>query len=162
MDLNSYHLSRRLGFALKAKELKLATAESCTGGGFCRIITCVPGSSAWFDCGFVTYRNQSKIKFLGVNFRLIEKEGAVSGAVAREMAFGVLKRSDADIAVSITGIAGPSGGDKEKPIGTVWIAIARKNGFMECRKVFFKSGRKHIRDSSIDYALKWLIELVEK
>lgn len=137
MDLNNYHLSRRLGFALKAKGFKLATAESCTGGGFCQIITCVPGSSAWFDCGFVTYRNQSKIKFLGVNFRLIEREGAVSEAVAREMAFSVLKKSDANIAVSITGVAGPSGGKEEKPIGTVWIAIASKNGFLECRKVFF-------------------------
>ena len=162
MDLNSYYLSRRLGFALKSKGLELATAESCTGGGFCRIITCVPGSSAWFNCGFITYSNQSKVKFLGVNFGLIEKEGAASGAVAREMAFGALERSGVDIAVSITGIAGPSGGVKEKPVGTVWVAIARKDGFVECRKIFFKSGRKHIRDSSISYALKWLIELVEK
>lgn len=114
MDLNSYHLSRRLGFSLKDRGLKLAAAESCTGGEFCRIITCVPGSSAWFDCGFVTYRNRSKIKCLGVNFGLIEKEGAVSRAVACEMAFGVLERSDADIAVGITGIAGPSGGAKKK------------------------------------------------
>ena len=161
MDLNSYLLSRRLGFALKAKGLRLAAAESCTGGEFCRIITCVPGSSAWFNCGFVTYSNQSKIKFLGVNCELIEKEGAVSEAVACEMALGVLERSDADIAVSITGVAGPSGGEKEKPVGTVWIAIARKNAFIECRKVFFESGRRHVRDSSIDYALKWLVELVE-
>lgn len=162
MDLNSYPLSRRLGFALKAKGLKLAAAESCTGGRFCQIITRVPGSSAWFDCGFITYSNQSKIKLLGINFGLIEKEGAVSESVAREMVLGVLERSDADIGVSITGVAGPSGGTKEKPVGTVWIAIARKDSFVECRKVFFESGPKHVRDSSIAYALKWLVELVEK
>lgn len=162
MDLNSYYLSRRLGFALKSKGLKLAAAESCTGGGFCRIITCVPGSSAWFDCGFVTYSNQSKTKFLGVNFGLIKKEGVVNEVVVREMAFGMLRQSDTDIAVGITGVAGPSSGAKENPVGTVWIAIARKDGFIECRNFFLKSGRKHIRDSSIAYALRWLIELVEK
>ncbi|AAO90570.1 CinA family protein [Coxiella burnetii] len=161
MDVNHYPLSRQLGLALKAKGLKLSAAESCTGGGFSRVITRVPGSSAWFDCSFVTYSNISKVELLGVDPQLIEKDGAVSESVAREMALGALKRSHADIAVSITGIAGPSGGTPEKPVGTVWIGIAKKGRNAVCRKTFFESGRKNVRNCAIAYALKWLIECVK-
>ncbi|QTS84064.1 CinA family protein [Coxiella endosymbiont of Amblyomma nuttalli] len=112
-------------------------AESCTGGGFRQIITRVSGSLAWFDCGFVTYNNKSKTKFLGANFKLIKKEGAVSEVVAREMVLGVLKRSNTSITVSITDVAGPRSIRKDKLVGTVWVAIANKGGFIEYRKVFF-------------------------
>ena len=160
MDVNNYPLSRQLGMALKAKGLKLAVAESCTGGGFCRVITRVPGSSAWFDRGFFTYSNASKEEMLGVDPKLIEQYGAVSEPVAREMALGALKNSQADVTVSITGTAGPSGGTLEKPVGTVWFGFAQKNNKCQTHKAFFESGRKHVRLCAISYALKWLLKTV--
>ncbi|WP_423063853.1 CinA family protein [Candidiatus Paracoxiella cheracis] len=162
MDVNNYPLSRRLGLALKDAGMKLALAESCTGGGMARVITRVPGSSAWFDRGFVTYSNESKIEMLGVDPKNLEQYGAVSEQVAREMALGALKHSHADITASITGVAGPGGGTPEKPVGTVWIGVALKNGQVECRKVFFESGRKHVRVCAIAFALNWLYEEVKK
>lgn len=162
MDVNNYPLSRRLGMALKNAGMTLALAESCTGGGMARVITRVPGSSAWFDCGFVTYSNESKIEMLGVNSESLKKYGAVSKQVAHEMALGALKHSHADISASITGVTGPGGGTLEKPVGTVWIGIAIKNGPVECRRTFFESGRKHVRVCAIAYTLNWLYEKVEK
>jgi len=162
VDVNNYPLSRRVGLALKDAGMKLVLAESCTGGGMARVITRVPGSSAWFDRGFVTYSNESKIEMLGVNPEVLEQHGAVSEQVAREMALGALKHSNADISASITGIAGPGGGTPEKPVGTVWIGVALKGGHVECRKTFFASGRKHVRVCAIAYALNWLYEEVEK
>lgn len=126
MDVNSYPLSRQLGLILKEKGMKLAVTESCTGGGFCRVITRVPGSSSWFERGFITYSDSAKEELLEIDPQLIKREGAVSETVAREMAVGALKRSHADIALSITGIAGPSGGIPDKPVGTVWFGIAKK------------------------------------
>ncbi|WP_304985200.1 CinA family protein [Coxiella-like endosymbiont] len=164
MDVNSYPLSRQLGLILKEKGMKLAVAESCTGGGFCRAITRVPGSSVWFECGFIIYSNSAKEELLEIDPQLIKWEGAVSEAVAREMAVGALKRSHADIALSITGIAGPSGGIPDKPVGTIWFGIAKKTakktGEVECYKAHFKSGRKHVRDSAIAYGLKCLLKSV--
>ncbi len=162
MDVNHYPLSRQLGLVLKNAGMKLVAAESCTGGGFSQVVTRVAGSSAWFDRGFVTYSNESKAELLGVNPDTIKKYGAVSKEVAHEMAVGALKHSRADIAVSITGIAGPGGGTPEKPVGTVWIGVARKNSSCECRKVFFESGRKHVRNCAIAYALRWLMDEVTK
>lgn len=162
MDVNNYPLSRRLGLALKNAGIKLVLAESCTGGGMARVITRVPGSSAWFDRGFVTYSNDAKVEMLGVNPESIATHGAVSEHVAREMALGALKHSHAEISASITGVAGPGGGTLEKPVGTVWIGIALKNGHVECRKTFFESGRKHVRVCAIAYALNWLYEETEK
>ena len=161
MDINNYPLSRRLGLALKNAGMKLAVAESCTGGGLSRIITRVPGCSAWFDRGFVTYSNESKIEMLRVSPDSLQQYGAVSEQIAREMALGVLAHSHADISASITGIAGPSGGTPEKPVGTVWIGVALKGGNVECRKVFFESGRQHVRVCAIAYTLNWLYETVE-
>ena len=160
MDVNNYPLARKLGLQLKAAGKTLAVAESCTGGGLARVITRVPGSSEWFDRGFVTYSNLSKVEMLGVDETLINKCGAVSEEVARQMALGVIKHSHADFSVSVTGVAGPGGGTLQKPVGTVWIGLALKNGCCECHKAFFESGRKHVRVCSIAYALNWLSEVV--
>ena len=117
----------RLAELLKNRHAMLATAESCTGGGVAYAITAIPGSSHWFDRGFVVYTNESKIEMLGVDASLIKKHGAVSEPVARALAEGSLKHSHADYSLAITGIAGPGGGTDEKPVGTVWFAWAGKN-----------------------------------
>ncbi len=114
-----------LGAALKAHGFKLAIAESCTGGMVSQAITSVAGSSAWFDCSFVTYSNHAKIQMLGVLPQTLAQFGAVSEEVAVEMALGALKHSDAHIAGSITGIVGPDGGTAQKPVGTVCFAWAQ-------------------------------------
>jgi PncC family amidohydrolase len=110
----------------RRKKIKIATAESCTGGLVAALLTEIPGASDVFDRGFVTYSNAAKIKQLAVPAALIKKHGAVSAEVASAMAKGALKKSDADIAVSITGIAGPGGGTKQKPLGLVYIAVATR------------------------------------
>jgi nicotinamide-nucleotide amidase len=117
-------LAAQLGAALLARKLMIATAESCTGGLVAAAITSIAGSSDWFDRGFVTYSNQAKHDMLGVPLELIEQHGAVSEEVAHAMAEGALKQSVAQVAISITGIAGPSGGSAQKPVGTVWLGVA--------------------------------------
>lgn len=117
-------LARTLGKALQAGNKKLAVAESCTGGLLAALVTDIAGSSEWFDCGIVSYSNQSKITLLGVQAQTLDAFGAVSEQTAAEMAHGALQRSSSDIAISITGIAGPGGGTAAKPVGTVcfgWI-----------------------------------------
>ena len=162
MDINNYPFAKALGLELKAAGMLIAVAESCTGGGLARVITRVPGSSIWFDRGFVTYSNSAKVEMLDVDAKTIERNGAVSEAVAQQMALGVIKHSHADISASITGVAGPSGGTDESPVGTVWIGVATSDGRYECRKAFFESGRKHVRVCAIAFTLQWLIEVVRK
>ncbi|MEZ5691561.1 MAG: CinA family protein [Rickettsiales bacterium] len=135
------------------RKLKLATAESCTGGMISSLITEISGSSDVFECGFVTYSNESKINLLGVDGEIIEKYGAVSEQTAIAMALGAINRTRADIAVSVTGIAGPSGGSKEKPVGLVYIATAKKDG-TNCIKNIFTGSRHEIR-------LKTVIKSIE-
>lgn len=113
---------RQLGQTLLARGWMLATAESCTGGWLAKLVTDLAGSSAWFDCGWVTYSNAAKQARLGVPAALLARHGAVSEAVVRAMVSGALARSQAQLAVAISGIAGPGGGTAEKPVGTVWIA----------------------------------------
>ncbi|MBQ3593382.1 MAG: competence/damage-inducible protein A [Clostridia bacterium] len=134
---------------------KLAVAESCTGGLIAKRIVDRPGASAVFDCGVVSYSNDIKNKVLGVSKETLEKYGAVSSQTAAEMARGVLKLSGADIAVSVTGIAGPDGGTPEKPVGTVWYGIADKNGVKTFKNVVSRDGadRNYIREYSASYAL---------
>ena len=160
MRVNSYPLSHRLGLILKERKMKLAVVESCTGGGVCQAITCVPGSSTWFECGFITYSNSAKEELFGIDPQLIRQEGSVNEAIAREMAVKALKQSHADITLSITGIAGPSGGTFNKPVGTIWFGIAEKTGKVQCYKAHFDSGRKHIQDSAISYGLKCLVKSI--
>lgn len=157
----NYALSQTLGQILASRGLKLGLAESCTGGGVSEEITAVAGSSAWFDRGFVTYSNESKIEQLGVDPETLNHYGAVSAQVAKEMAQGVLKYSNADISLSITGIAGPGGGSLSKPVGLVWFGIANKRtGFCKAQMQNFTGGRKNIRRLAIQFGLEWLIESI--
>lgn len=156
--MNSFTLSQLLGFALEKRGLKIAVAESCTGGGLSNEITAVPGSSKWFDRGFITYSDASKVEILGVHLHTLEEYGAVSQQTAYEMAINAIDRSQADIAVSITGIAGPTGGSQEKPVGLVWFGIAKRNGTCQTRKALLTSGRKYIRDCAIEFIFHWLLE----
>ena len=137
-----------------AKGLMIATAESCTGGLVAAALTAVPGSSAIVERGFVTYSNAAKAEMLGVSAALIETHGAVSEPVARAMAQGALARSHADIAVSVTGIAGPGGGSSEKPVGLVHFACARRGGSVtHLERRFGDLGRDAIRARSVLEAL---------
>ncbi len=146
-------LVKQLGEVLCKKEIKIATAESCTGGGIAQALTEISGSSAWFDRGFVTYSNIAKIEMLHVNPLTLEKFGAVSKEVAVEMGEGALAKSDAGIAISVTGIAGPGGGSLEKPVGTVYIAWIIKGQSATCRKYSFIGDRARVRQESIKTAL---------
>ncbi|WP_269582054.1 CinA family protein [Roseibium sp. Sym1] len=140
--------------ALKSENMMVATAESCTGGLICGALTEIAGSSAAVDRGFVTYSNEAKTELLGVPAALIKKVGAVSKEVAVAMAEGALDRSDADIAVSVTGIAGPGGGTPEKPVGTVHIALARKGSPTDHVHCWFADqGRRSIRLATVHTAL---------
>jgi nicotinamide-nucleotide amidase len=143
--------------------LKLATAESCTGGLVAALLTDIAGSSAVFERGFVTYSNEAKAELLGVPMDLIERHGAVSEQVARAMAEGALARSRADIAVSVTGIAGPDGGTAEKPVGLVHFAAARRGHVTHAAVMRFgDQGREKIRELSVATALEMVIAAVRE
>ena len=154
-------LSLELGTSLKAKGLKLALAESCTGGLVSSLITEIAGSSAWFDRGFVTYSNQAKIEMLGVSASTLEIEGAVSEATAIEMAQGAVTHSTADIAASITGIAGPDGGSAEKPVGTVCFAWATTDGKSQSSRLHFAGTRQQVREQAAKAVLQGLLKLLQ-
>lgn len=143
---------------LKQGQLTLATAESCTGGGLSYWLTSLPGSSDWFDRGFITYSNTAKIDMLGVAAKTIETFGAVSAQTAKEMAEGALRYSKADISVAITGVAGPTGGTPEKPVGTVWIAWAKKGTASQAQVFLFPGDRQAIRLQAIAQALEKLLD----
>lgn len=138
--------------------LKLATAESCTGGMLAQWITTISGSSKWFESGFVTYSNESKIRMLGVQPKGLNEYGAVSNEVAEQMAQGALRNSAADIAVSITGITGPEGGSATKPVGTVYIACAKLNQDVIVSQHQFQGNREAIREQATHAAIKLLID----
>ena len=154
-------LSERLGRLLLEQELKLVTAESCTGGGLAEIITRIPGSSNWFERGFVTYSNEAKQELLGVPFDLIEQFGAVSEETAIAMAEGALDNSQADVSVSITGIAGPDGGTEDKPVGTVCFAWSGRNMETHSARTLFKGNRSEVRFQACMMAIQGLIDRVE-
>ncbi|MBR5614329.1 MAG: CinA family protein [Clostridia bacterium] len=139
--------------ALLEKNMKIATAESCTGGMIAAKITAVPGASGCFDCGVVTYSNEQKQKLLGVNAKTLEKFGAVSKETALEMCKGAKIISGADVAVSVTGIAGPGGGTPEKPVGTVWIGVCGKNVHQAFR-FLFKGDRNRVRQQTAMIAIE--------
>jgi nicotinamide-nucleotide amidase len=149
-------LAKQVGAFLKEKNWQLVAAESCTGGGLGEQITAIAGSSAWFDRGFITYSNASKIDMLGVNLKTLETYGAVSEETVLEMARGALQRSQAQLGVSISGIAGPDGGSSDKPVGTVWIAWAGKQT-QQARKYAFKGDRHAVRLQAINAALKGIL-----
>ena len=147
---------------LAAKGLKLSTAESCTGGWLAKLLTDRPGSSAWFEFGFVTYGNNAKHQLLGVGADVIRDHGAVSQQVAEQMAVGARRASGADLAVAITGIAGPTGGTPAKPVGTVWLAWAGPDGQLGAEKRELPGDRAAIRSQAVAEALEGTIARVPR
>jgi len=146
-------LSQNVGEVLQLQGLVLVTAESCTGGGLASAITEVPGCSAWFDRGFVTYSNLSKVELLEVEPQLLYEQGAVSEAVVRAMVQGALNHSVADLAVAISGVAGPQGGTPEKPVGTVCLAWQRRGRNADSRLVQLLGDRAAVRVAATRLAL---------
>ncbi len=156
-----FELAQHAGILLSRKKLKLVTVESCTGGSLSKLITDIPGASEWFDCGFVTYSNESKTRFVEVPKELISQQGAVSQKVALAMAKGALNVTRGDIAISTTGIAGPDGGSLEKPVGTVCFGFATRTGTFSTDKQVFNGNRSEIRDRSVIHSLKCLCHYLE-
>lgn len=159
MNTDLLTLSTTVGQALQARGLLLATAESCTGGGVAQAVTDVGGSSAWFERGFVTYSNGAKSTMLGVPADLIAAHGAVSEEVAAAMAQGALARSDARVAVSTTGIAGPTGGVPGKPVGTVCFGWAM-DGRVQTQRLVFAGDRQAVRTQAVAHALQELLRFI--
>lgn len=143
----------RVAAALTSRGAKLSTAESCTGGWIAKCLTDRPGSSAWFEFGFVCYGNNAKERMLGVDPHLLERCGAVSREVAEAMADGARTASGADIAIAVTGIAGPDGGSAEKPVGTVWLAWSGPDGQHASRLAQFSGDRAAVRRQTVSAAL---------
>ncbi|MBS3935498.1 MAG: nicotinamide-nucleotide amidohydrolase family protein [Sulfuritalea sp.] len=158
MDADLAALSATLGRACVERRLVLATAESCTGGWVAQVITHTAGSSAWFDRGFVTYSNAAKAELLGVSFETIARHGAVSVETAAEMARGAIARSRAQLAVAVTGIAGPTGGSPQKPVGTVCFSWGCRAGTPSCERRLFPGDREDIRRQAVLHALSGLLE----
>ena len=152
-------LCQNLGQQCEQNGIHLVTAESCTGGLLAGAITSIAGSSKWFDRGFVTYSNQSKMDCLSINENDLHTFGAVSAQIAQQMAAGALKNTSANLSISITGIAGPSGSSKDKPIGTVFFACQRKNKVIFEHKALFVGNREIIRDKAVIFAINTLLKL---
>lgn len=153
-------LAGRVGERLADLGWMLATAESCTGGWVARTATDIPGSSAWFDRGFVTYTNAAKKELLGVPAELIAAHGAVSEATVRAMAAGALARSSANLTLAISGIAGPGGSTPDKPVGTVWFAWANRDGAVVSHHSLFHGDREAIRRKAVSHALEGVLEML--
>jgi nicotinamide-nucleotide amidase len=156
------NMAEEVGRQLKQKGEVLALAESCTGGMVACAITNTAGSSAWFDRGFVTYSNLSKVEMLGVSLATLDTLGAVSEQTAQEMALGALQFSQATIAGSITGIAGPSGGSRQKPVGTICFAWVHKDGQIKRSTQLFRGDRAQIRRQAAEHALLGLMAILNQ
>ena len=153
------NLIQKLASQCLVRDILIVTAESCTGGLLSSLFTQEAGSSKWFDRGFVTYSNNSKINSLGVQGETLENFGAVSQEVANEMSTGALKNSEANLGISITGIAGPGGGSLAKPVGTVYFSIANQKKVILEHKADFKGSRETIRKESVLFVLNKLLNL---
>lgn len=153
-------LAVRVGMSLKSHGYMLATAESCTGGGVAQALTDVAGCSAWFECGFVTYSNQSKQTILGITKNTLERFGAVSENTVREMVAGALRQSSAQVALAVSGIAGPGGGTAEKPVGMVWFAWGVRDKSCVVRLHYLTGNRAVIRAQCVNIALLGVLELL--
>ncbi|MDD2701684.1 MAG: nicotinamide-nucleotide amidase [Sideroxydans sp.] len=151
-------LAAQVGAALKSHGMLLATAESCTGGGIAQAVTSVAGSSAWFDRGFVTYSNLAKQQMLGVQEATLIAYGAVSEATVREMVEGALRNSTAQLALAVSGIAGPDGGTPDKPVGTVWFAWALANGITTAVRHQLPGNRDEVRAQAVRVALQGVLK----
>jgi nicotinamide-nucleotide amidase len=153
-------LAAQLGQTLFACNSAVTVAESCTGGGIAEAITAVPGASHWFECGFVVYSNRAKHRFLDVPLDLLQRQGAVSEAVVQAMVSGAIAKSGAQFGVAVSGIAGPSGGTPDKPVGQVWFAwISPRGTITECHQL--KGDRDQVRNQTVRIALERLIRLTQ-
>ena len=159
-DEKLYQLAERVGHALKAKGMMMATAESCTGGWIAQAVTAVPGSSAWFERGFVTYTYVSKREMLGVKPETLEAHGAVSEQTVHEMTAGALARSHAQVAVSVSGTAGPAGGTPQKPVGTVCFGWGASGGTVQTAVMHFDGDREAVRRQAVAFALERVLAVV--
>jgi nicotinamide-nucleotide amidase len=162
MEAELVALSAAVGSACRARQLLIATAESCTGGWAAQVITHTPGSSGWFERGFITYTNDSKTDMLGVRMNTITQFGAVSPETAGAMAQGALEHSRATISLAITGIAGPTGGSPDKPVGTVCFAWCIKGQVPSCQRRLFHGDRESIRRQAVIHALTGLQERIRE
>lgn len=158
MSTDTFPLVERLATKLQQHQWMLATAESCTGGLIAGACTDLSGSSNWFERGFVTYSNTAKNELLGVDATLLKKHGAVSEEVADAMATGALTHSRAQVAVAVTGVAGPTGGTTDKPVGLVWFGFALP-GRVLTEKMLFPGDRAAVRAATVQHALRRLVEL---
>lgn len=155
-----YKLAEEVGTALTARGFMLVTAESCTGGWVAEAVTMVAGSSDWFERGFVTYTYVSKREMLGVDGEILGRYGAVSEEVVRQMVSGALERSHAQVAVAVSGVAGPGGGTPDKPVGTVCFAWGLKDGAPRSEMRRFLGDREAVRRQAVEHALKGLLALL--
>lgn len=157
MDAQLDTLSRQIGEHLATHGWRLATAESCTGGWVAEVVTATAGSSGWFDCGFITYSNDAKCALLGVSPMTLARYGAVSEQTTAAMAKGTLERSEADVSLSISGIAGPGGGSKDKPVGTVCFGWARSGEAPQTATCHFDGDREAVRRQAVIFALEEIL-----
>jgi nicotinamide-nucleotide amidase len=155
------HLVSQLAQRLRQLNFNLSTAESCTGGGIGHWLTSISGSSVWYQGGFVTYSNLGKIRDLGVSLETLEREGAVSEAVAKQMVVGCAERAGTDAAIAVTGIAGPDGGTHEKPVGTVCFGWS-VNGVARIETQVFKGDRSGVRAQSVVHAISQMIKFLDE
>ena len=157
-DADIAALAVQAGRVLLTAGLKVVTAESCTGGGIAAALTDVPGSSQWFERGYVTYSNAAKIRDLGVEPGALERHGAVSAEIVGQMAAGALRASGADVAVAVSGIAGPDGGTADKPVGLVFLAVLRRGGAVQLRHEQFPGDRGAVRRAAVAAALRLIVQ----
>lgn len=157
MDAQLETLSRIVGDHLQSRGWRLATAESCTGGWVAEVVTATAGSSHWFDSGFITYSNDAKVALLGVSPMTLARHGAVSENTTASMARGALERTEADVALSISGIAGPGGGSTDKPVGTVCFGWARTGEAPQTATCHFDGDRESVRRQAVIFALEELL-----
>jgi len=157
-----HELAKKLGTRLLMKGIRLATAESCTGGWIAKVLTDIAGSSDWFDSAIVSYSDEAKKHFLKVPDGVLLDHGAVSENTVLAMQQGIFMETRADAGISVSGIAGPGGGSEEKPVGTVWVAVSLRDQMVHTQKFLFEGDRNQVRLQAVEAALRSLLELVER
>jgi len=157
-----HELAKKLGARLLMKGIRLATAESCTGGWIAKVLTDIAGSSDWFDSAIVSYSDEAKKHFLKVPDGVLLDHGAVSESTVLAMQQGIFMETRADAGISVSGIAGPGGGSEEKPVGTVWVAVSLRDQMVHTQKFLFEGDRNQVRLQAVEAALRSLLELVER
>lgn len=160
MSISTSENLLKISLKFAADRYMLATAESCTGGLISAACTALAGSSDWFERGFVTYSNDAKTEQLGVDAQLIKDHGAVSEPVVRAMAFGAIRHSKAQVSIAVTGIAGPTGGSPDKPVGTVWFGFS-VHGTLHSEVQHFDGDRNRVREATVQHALARLVTLLD-